>query len=88
MSQLRDEIMNKENNYQRVKSFLDLGLNPRYGLSAELTMLMYDLYQMSSGDSSYAGRFGCGACQDAVYRKLNDFINYGDNVGKPLIDWR
>lgn len=88
MSQLREDIMNEENNYLRVKKFIDLGLHPKYGLSAELTMLMYDLYQMSSGDNTYTGRYGCGACQMTVYEKLLDFLNYGDNVGKPLIDWQ
>ena len=88
MSQLRDEIMSKPNNFERVKHFIDLGLHPKYGLSAELTMLMFELYQISSGDTSMSGRWGCSSCCDNVFRKLNDFINYGDNVGKPLIDWK
>jgi hypothetical protein len=88
MSQLCDDIMSEKTNYLKVKKFIDLGLNPRYGMDSELTMLMYDLYRSSSGDTSYSGRWGCGACQDFVFRKLQDFINYGDNVGQKLIDWK
>lgn len=87
MSDLVNEIMSLETNKEKVERFLELGLNPKYGLSAKLTQLMYDLYQMSSGDGQYNGRWNCGACQDTIYRKLNDFVNYGDNVGKPLINW-
>lgn len=88
MSKLKEDIMSKANNYERVKYFIDLGLHPKYGLSGELTMLMFELYQMSSGDNSMAGKFNCSSCCDNVFRKLKDFINYGDNLGKPLNDWK
>lgn len=88
MSQLTEDIMKQKSNYLRVKKFIDLGLNPHYGLSAELTILMYELYEISSGDTTYSGRYGCGACQMSVYQRLQDFLNYGDNLGKPLIDWK
>jgi hypothetical protein len=48
---------------------------------------MYEIYSKASGDSQYNGRYNCGACQDTIYRKLQDFINYGDNLGKPLLNW-
>jgi hypothetical protein len=82
-----EEINALKTNKEKVEKFLNLGLDPRYGLSAEITKFMYDLYQQSSGDNTYAGRYNCGACQDTIFRKLKDFVNYGDNVGKPLINW-
>lgn len=84
---LKEEILALKTNKERVEKFLGLGLNPRYGLSAELTHLMFQLYMESSGDGSYNGRYNCGACQDTIFRKLNDFLNYGDNVGEPLLNW-
>ena len=87
MSDLVNQIMSLETNKERIQKFLDLGLNVRYGLSAQLTQLMYQLYQESSGDNTYNGRYNCGACQDTIYRKLNDFVTYGNNVGQPLINW-
>jgi hypothetical protein len=74
-------------NKEKVQKWFEYGLNPRYGLSQELTVLMYELYAMSSGDNQYLGRYNCGSCQDVIYRKLGDFLNYGDNLGLPLLNW-
>ncbi len=87
MSKLYDEIMQQSCNRDRVKMFIELGLNPKYGLSAEMTMFMVDIYVEVSGDTSLSGKYNCGACQDTIFRKLQDFLHYGDNVGKPLINW-
>lgn len=87
MSKLYDDIMAQPNNKARVKMFMDLGLDPRYGLSAELTKLMVDLYVNTSGDQSMANRYNCGACLDTMFRKLKDFLAYNDDMGKTLNDW-
>jgi hypothetical protein len=87
MSKIYDEIMALPNNKEKVKHFIDLGLNPRYGLSAEITRLMVDLYVDASGDTSMAFRYSCGACLDTMFRKLKDFLAYDDNMGKTLNDW-
>ena len=87
MSKVYDDIMSLPNNKERIQKFFDLGLNPRYGLSAEITKLMVDLYVSASGDGSMAGRYSCGACLDTMFRKMKDFLAYDDNMGKPLIDW-
>lgn len=87
MSQVYDDIMSEKSNYKRVKKFIDLGLDPRYGLSSEITILMFQLYQESSGDNSYAGRYGCSACHDQVFRRLKDFLQYDDNMGRELKNW-
>ncbi len=84
---LIDSILQHPYNRDKVQAFISLGLHPMYGLSANVTYLMYDLYQMSSGDNSYAGRYGCGACQQFIFDKMQDFLNYNDNVGKPLLNW-
>ena len=87
MSKVYDDIMSLTNNKERVQMFIDLGLNPRYGLSAEITKLMVDLYVDASGDTSMAFRYSCGACLDTMFRKLKDFLAYDDNMGKTLNDW-
>lgn len=74
-------------NRDRVELWFKLGLHPKWGLSSELLQLMYQLYADASGDEQYNGRWNCGACQDTIYRKLGDFLNYGDNIGKPLLNW-
>lgn len=84
---LKEEILAFNYNGERVKKFLDLGLNPKWGLSAELTILMYQLYSDSSGDNQYNGKYNCSGCQDTIFRKLKDFNAYGDNLGQPLINW-
>jgi hypothetical protein len=84
---LKEDILQNKYNKQRVERFLSLGLNPKWGLAAELTILMFQLYQESSGDGQYNGRFNCGGCQDTIFRKLKDFVNYGDNMGAPLLNW-
>jgi len=84
---ITQEIEALEFNKEKLQKWFDYGLHPRYGLSQELTILMYDLYFNISGDGSYNGRFSCGACADQIYRKLQDFMNYGDNLGKPLLNW-
>lgn len=87
MNKLKEEILSFKYNGERVKRFLDLGLNPRWGLSAELTVLMFQLYQESTGDNQYNGKYSCGGCADTIFRKLNDFVAYGDNMGQPLLNW-
>jgi hypothetical protein len=84
---ITQEIEALEFNKEKVEKWFELGLHPKYGLSQELTILMYDLYSAASGDSQYNGRYNCGACQDTIYRKLQDFMNYGDNLGAPLLNW-
>ncbi len=84
---ITQEIEALEFNKEKVQKWFSYGLHPKYGLSSELTVLMYEIYSKASGDSQYNGRYNCGACQDTIYRKLQDFINYGDNLGKPLINW-
>jgi len=74
-------------NKDKVERWLQLGLHPKYGLSQELTVLMYNLYSAASGDGQYNGRYNCGACQETIYRKLKDFAQYGDNLGQPLLNW-
>ena len=87
MSKIYDEITSLKTNKEKVSKWFELGLSPKYGLSSEMTILMYQLYQDSSGDSSYNGKYSCGACADTIHRKLQDFMNYGDNLGQPLINW-
>jgi hypothetical protein len=81
------EIEALKSNKEKVQKWFEHGLNPRYGLSQELTVLMYDLYARATGDNQYNGKWNCGACQDVIFRKLGDFLNYGDNLGKPLLNW-
>jgi len=84
---LIEEINTLSCNRDKVKRFIDLGLHPKFGLSSEMTLLMFDLYAQSSGDNQYAGRMGCSSCQDTIFRKLQDFVSYGDNVGASLLNW-
>jgi hypothetical protein len=74
-------------NRDKVQKWFSYGLSPKWGLSQELLAYMYKLYQDSSGDTSYVGRWGCFSCQMTIYQKLLDFLNYGDNLGKELINW-
>lgn len=82
-----EEVELLKTNKEKVAFWVGNNLTPKYGLSAELTHYMYKLYEDSSGDTTFVGRFNCGACQDTIWRKLVDFNNYGDNLGKPLINW-
>jgi hypothetical protein len=82
-----EECESLKTNKQKVEKWFSYGLSPKYGLSAELTAYMYRLYQDSSGDGSYNGRYGCFQCQMTIHQKLQDFMNYGDNVGKELLNW-
>lgn len=84
---ITQEIEALATNKEKLEKWFSYGLHPKYGLSQELTRLMYDLYAAASGDSQYNGRFNCGACQDTIWRKLQDFMKYGDNLGKPLLNW-
>ena len=86
-SQIYEEIMWLPYNKQKVQKFMDLGLNPRYGLSAEITQLMIDLYVEVSGDTSMTAKYNCGACQDYAYRRLQDFLTYDDDMGRELKNW-
>lgn len=74
-------------NKDKVQTFMNYGLHPRGGLPAELTIMMFDLYYKSTGDSQHVGKMGCRTCIDVVFRKLQDMLTYGDNLGKPLINW-
>jgi hypothetical protein len=82
-----EKILNHTYNKEKVQGFINLGLDPKYGLSSVVTQLMFDLYEMSSGDSQFNYRFNCSSCVDTVFRKLKDFLNYDDNMGKPLVNW-
>lgn len=82
-----EDIEKLSTNGEKVKAWFDLGLSVKYGLSAELTKYMYDLYLWSSGDTSYNGRYNCFSCQQQIESRLKDFLNYGDNLGKPLLNW-
>jgi len=84
---LIQEMESLPSNKEKVERFFELRLGPKYGMSAQFTIYMYQLYQESSGDNSMAGKFACGSCQDQIYRRLQDFIKYGDNIGKPLNNW-
>lgn len=81
------EIEALSSNKEKYERWFSLGLHPKWGLSAELTQLMYKLYEDASGDSQYNGKWNCSACADTIYRKMKDFMTYGDNLGKPLINW-
>lgn len=85
---IAESILNHEYNRDKVYTFISIGLNPTHGLSSILTMIMFDLYSMSSGDGQYNGRYSCSSCCDVVFRKLQDFLVYDDNMGKPLINWK
>lgn len=84
---LVDSIMNHQYNRDKVQKFMDLGLDPKYGLNDVITKIMFDLYYMSSGDGQYSNKTNCGACQDVMFRKMKDFLNYNDNMGSPLVNW-
>ena len=87
MSKIYDEIQQLGSNKEKIQFMVSNGLNPFYGLPADLTMLMVDIYVEVSGDGSMRHKYSCGGCLTTIWRKLNDFINYGDNVGAPLINW-
>lgn len=74
-------------NKDKVQAFMDYGLHPKGGLSSELTFLMFDLYQKSTGDNQHVGKMGCRSCIDVVFRKLQDMLSYDNNLGNPLINW-
>ena len=82
-----DEIQSLGSNKEKVQKMLDYGLSPKYGLAANLTMLIVDIYVEVSGDRSMAFKYNCGNCIDLAWRKLKDFVDYGDNVGQVLINW-
>lgn len=82
-----DEIQSLGSNKEKVGKMIDHRLSPKYGLAANLTMLIVNIYVEVSGDRSMMGKYNCGNCIDLAWRKLNDFHNYGDNVGQPLINW-
>lgn len=84
---ITQEIEALATNKEKLEKWMSYGLSPKYGLSQELTILMYDLYAAASGDNQYNGKYNCGACQDTIWRKLQDFMKYGDNLGKPLLNW-
>ncbi len=81
------EVESAQFNKEKVDIWFKYGLHPKYGLSQELTVLMYDIYKSTTGDNQYNGKYNCGACQDQIYRRLTDIRNYGDNLGKPLLNW-
>lgn len=81
------EIEALATNKERLQKWMSLGLHPKYGLSQELIILMYKIYTEASGDGQYNGKYSCGACQDVIFRKLKDFLEYGDNLGTPLFNW-
>jgi hypothetical protein len=81
------EIEKLKWNRDKVKFWIDNNLSPRWGLSAELTQYMYKLYEDVSGDYQFSNKLNCGACQNGIWQRLNDFNNYGNNIGKPLINW-
>ena len=82
-----EQIQNETDNYLKAKMFIDMGLHPQYGLGREYLWEMYKIYEDSTGDGQFNGRFSCGSCQMQVYERLKDLLNYNNNMGKPLINW-
>jgi hypothetical protein len=81
------EIEQLKTNKEKVKKFIEYGIHPKHGMSAEFTQLMFKLYKDSCGDTSYDTKLNCFQCHLSVYNRLKDFLQYNDNVGKPLLNW-
>jgi hypothetical protein len=74
-------------NKEKVKLWVDYNLSPKWGLSAELTIAMFNLYADCTGSTEFVNKLYCGYCADQVWNRLKDFNSYGDNMGKPLLNW-